>query len=58
MDCETKKLLLDRALQLGMWKVGGEKGGRTKGDRMGGVGSSVMKAINREDSSKMGNIYF
>lgn len=57
MDWETKKLLLDRALQLGMWKVGGEKG-ENRGRQDRGVGSSVMKAINRKDSSKMGNIYF
>lgn len=56
LDWETKKLLLDRALQLGMWKVGGEKG-ENQGRQDGGVGSSVMKAINRKDSSKMGNIY-
>lgn len=57
LDWETKKLLLDRALQLGMWKVGGEKG-KNRGRQDGGVGSSVMKATNRKDSSKMGNIYF
>ena len=57
LDRETKKLLLDRALQLGMWKAGGEEG-EHRGRQDGGAGSSVMKAINRKDSSKMENIYF
>lgn len=35
----------------------GETRGSTEGDDRG-AGSSVMKAINRKDSSKMGNIFF